>query len=141
MNSKDIRWIQRYNHFAQAFVQLEKAVRLSEQRPLSELEEQGMIQLFEYTHELAWNVPKDFLEGQGLRNLFGSIDSTSEAFKRDIIKNGEVWMDMVKKRNLSSYTYNRDTAREIVHAIQNHFYQEFSQLLLTLKPFTGSEST
>jgi hypothetical protein len=56
MTTQDIRWIQRYNHFSHAFDQLERAVALSNQRPLTELEEQGMIQAFEYTHELAWNV-------------------------------------------------------------------------------------
>ena len=104
MTTQDIRWIQRYNHFSQAFAQLERAVELSNQRPLTELEEQGMIQAFEYTHELAWNVLKDFLENQGLRNLYGSKDSTREAFKRGLIENGEVWMDMIISRNLSSYT-------------------------------------
>lgn len=71
MNTQDIRWIQRYKHFAQAFEQLRSAVELAEQRMLTELEEQGMIQAFEYTHELAWNTLKDFLESRGMRNLYG----------------------------------------------------------------------
>ena len=104
MTTQDIRWIQRYNHFAQAFEQLERAVELSNQRPLTELEEQGMIQAFEYTHELAWNVLKDFLENQGLRNLYGSKDSTREAFKRGLIENGEVRMDIISEQKISTLT-------------------------------------
>jgi nucleotidyltransferase substrate binding protein (TIGR01987 family) len=141
MSEQDIRWIQRYNHFAQAFAQLEKAVTLADQRPLSELEEQGLIQAFEYTHELAWNVLKDFLEYQGAGNLYGSRDSTREAFKRGLIENGEIWMDMIKKRNLSSHTYDLDTAREIVLAVQEYYYAEFKRLLARLKPLTQTEST
>jgi len=53
MTTQDIRRIQRYNHFVQAFAQLDRAVELARQRALSELEEQGLIQAFEYTHELA----------------------------------------------------------------------------------------
>lgn len=53
IHDQDIRWIQRYKHFKQAFSQLEKAVHLSRLRSLRELEEQGLIQAFEYTHELA----------------------------------------------------------------------------------------
>ena len=55
MSAKDIRWIQRFNHFLKALVQLREAVELSRQRPLSKLEQQGLIQAFEFTHELAWN--------------------------------------------------------------------------------------
>ena len=81
MNTQDVRWIQRYKHFVRAFTQLEQAVALSHSRSLSELEKQGLIQAFEYTHELAWNTLKDFLEERGVRKLYGSKDSTREAFK------------------------------------------------------------
>ncbi len=137
----DIRWIQRYKHFMQAFGQLEKAVELSRRRALTELEEQGLIQAFEYTHELAWNVLKDFLEEQGLQNLYGSKDSTREAFKRGLIENGEVWMDMIKSRNLSSHTYNPDIARSIGRAVIEDYYPEFKRLIETLKdPEKGARS-
>jgi nucleotidyltransferase substrate binding protein (TIGR01987 family) len=115
---EDIRWIQRYKHFMQAFKQLKNAVEIAERRDLTELEEQGMIQAFEYTHELAWNTLKDFLEAQGLGNLYGSKDSTREAFKRGLIEKGEIWMAMVKSRNLSSHAYNKDIAQKIVRAIR-----------------------
>ncbi len=135
MINEDIRWIQRYTHFVQAAGQLKNAVELAGQRDLTELEEQGMIQAFEYTHELAWNTLKDFLEHrQGLPNLYGSKDSTREAFKRGLIENGEVWMDMIKSRNLSSHTYNREIARNIVKAVLWEYYPEFEKLIDHLKP-------
>ncbi|BBO17001.1 nucleotidyltransferase [Candidatus Brocadia pituitae] len=67
MTTQDVRWIQRFNHFSKAFAQLKEAVELSGKRNLSKLEEQGLIQAFEYTHEMAWNVLKDFLEDRGTR--------------------------------------------------------------------------
>jgi nucleotidyltransferase substrate binding protein (TIGR01987 family) len=133
MSDQDIRWKQRYKHFKQAFSQLEKAVQLARQRPLSELEEQGLIHSFEYTHELAWNVLKDFLEEQGLKNLYASKDSTREAFKRGLIQNGEVWMDMIKSRNLSSHTYNQNIAREIAEKIIENYVPEFTRLIETME--------
>jgi nucleotidyltransferase substrate binding protein (TIGR01987 family) len=96
MTTQDIRWIQRLNHFNKAFSQLKEAVELARQRLLSKLEEQGLIQSFEYTHELAWNTLKDFFEGRGARNLYGSKDATREAFKRGLIENGEAWMDVIE---------------------------------------------
>lgn len=139
MSEQDIRWIQRYKHFSQAFIQLEKAVELSRQRLLSELEEQGMIQAFEYTHELAWNVLKDFLEDRGLQNLYGSKDTTREAFKRGLIENGKIWMDMIKSRNLTSHTYNSQVAESIVKAIIENYYQEFKQLIEKMKPLAEEQ--
>jgi nucleotidyltransferase substrate binding protein (TIGR01987 family) len=134
MSDKDVRWIQRYQHFKQAYMQLEKAVGLSQQRQLSELEGQGLIQAFEYTHELAWNTLKDFLENVGVQNLYGSVDSTREAFKRGLLEEGEIWMDMIKKRNLSSHTYNSDTAQEIIRAILNEYDPAFRKFRETLEP-------
>ena len=133
MSDQDIRWKQRYKHFKQALSQLEKAVHLARQRPLSELEEQGLIQSFEYTHALAWNVLKDFLEEQGLKNLIASKDSSREAFKRGLIQDGETWMDMVQSRNLSSHTYNRNIAREIAEKIIKNYAPEFKQLIKTME--------
>ena len=139
MSTQDIRWIQRYKHFTLAFEQFKKAVELSKQRPLTELEGQGLIQSFEYTHELAWNVLKDFLENQGLNNLYGSKDSTREAFRRGLIENGEIWMDMIKDRNLSTHTYNVEIARIIIHAIRENYYSEFKTLLEKLKALAEEE--
>lgn len=125
MSEHDIRWIQRFNHYLKALAKLEEAVGLAHQRPLSELEGQGMIQAFEYTHELAWNTMKDFLGSRGVRNLFGSKDTTREAFKRELIQNGDVWMEMIRDRNLTSHTYNEETAGKIVSAIIDTYLNEF----------------
>ena len=125
MTAKDIRWIQRFNHYDKAFAQLKEAVELAQQRQLSKLEEQGLIQAFEFTHELAWNTLKDFLESRGVRGLYGSKDTTREAFKSGLIENGEVWMDMINSRNLTSHTYDEATAAKIVSAIIHKYFVEF----------------
>lgn len=125
MSEHDIRWIQRFNHYLKALAKLEEAVGLAHQRPLSELEGQGMIQAFEFTHELAWNTMKDFLGSRGVRNLFGSKDTTREAFKRALIQNGDAWMEMIRDRNLTSHTYNEETAVKIVSAIIDTYFNEF----------------
>ncbi len=132
MNTPDIRWIQRLDHFAKAFSQLKEAVELSQQRRLSRLEEQGLIQAFEYTHELAWNTLKDFLENRGVRNLYGSKDATREAFRSGLIENGDAWMEMIKSRNLTTHTYDETTASKIAAAILDSYYAEFAVLRTTL---------
>ena len=90
---------------------MRRAVALSEQRPLSELEEHGLIQGFEFTHELGWNVLKDYLEEQGFIDIIGSRNATREAFKNNLIADGEAWMNMIKARNQTSRTYNPASSR------------------------------
>lgn len=126
----DIRWIQRFDNYQRALSQLRKFINKGE---LNELEEQGLIQAFEYTHELAWNVLKDYLLAKGSQPIHGSRDATREAFKLDIIHDGETWMDMIKDRNQTSHTYNEDTAKRIVSNIQQRFFPLFVELASTMQ--------
>ena len=133
MTTQDIRWMQRFNHFTKALSQLKEAVALAQKRPLSKLEEQGLIQAFEFTHELAWNTLKDFLEDRGVQDLYGSRDATRQAFKTGLIQNGEGWMNMIQSRNLSSHTYDEATAAQIASAIITTYFSEFEKLRIKLE--------
>jgi len=128
-DNPDIRWRQRLQSFRKAFGQLAKACDLGGQRDLSELEQQGLIQAFEFTHELAWKTMKDFLESRGVQDLFGSKDATRKAFQEGLLEEGEVWMEMITSRNRTSHTYNEETAREIVHAILKEYRPQFDRFL------------
>jgi nucleotidyltransferase substrate binding protein (TIGR01987 family) len=139
MSVKDIRWIQRFNNFTKAYSQVKDAVLLARQRELTKLEAQGLIQAFEFTHELAWNTLKDFLVHHGVLNLYGSKDTTRAAFKAGLIQNGEVWMDMISSRNLTSHTYNEAVANQIITAIRETYFSEFEALLLVLNERKGEE--
>ncbi|MBT3234255.1 MAG: nucleotidyltransferase [Calditrichaeota bacterium] len=140
MSTHDIRWIQRFNNFKKAFSQLNNAIELAKQRKLSELEQQGLIQTFEYTHELAWKTLKDFLGTRGVTKLYGSKDTTREAFKTGLVKNGETWMEMILSRNLTSHTYDEETAAAIAGDILNIYFQEFTALKARLEDLALEES-
>lgn len=132
MDEHDIRWEQRYANFTKAFSRLTRAVELAHERPLSELEEQGLIQAFEYTHELAWNVMKDYAHYQGNANVAGSRDATREAFSLQLIADGSGWMEMITSRNKTSHTYNEEIAQEIVHKIVNNYFPLFAAFQKTM---------
>jgi nucleotidyltransferase substrate binding protein (TIGR01987 family) len=125
MNHQDIRWQQRFSHYQKALLQLSKAVELSRQRPLSEIEKQGLIKAFEFTHELAWNVMKDYFEYQGNTSLTGSRDATREAFQKSLIVDGEGWMEMIPSRNQTSHTYNQEIADEIAEKVTVSYHDLF----------------
>ena len=129
---QDARWVQRFFNYNKECEQLKAAVDLSKTRPLSILEKQGLIQCFEYTHELAWKTLKDFLENQGFVELFGSRDVVRQAFKLGILAEGEVWMNMIKSRNETSHIYDEKRVEEIVNLILTSYFSEFIALNLKL---------
>jgi len=136
----DIRWEQRFSNFVKALHKLTEAVNyirlhfMEEDEPmdggasghvLDEMMKEGLIQRFEYTHELAWNVMKDYAAYQGNTSVGGSRDASREAFQLKLVSNGEVWMDMIGSRNKTSHTYNEETADEIYSEILNRYYPAF----------------
>jgi len=136
---EDIRWKQRFDNFQKAFLELEEAVLLSQKRSLSKLENQGLIQGFEYTHELAWNMIKDYLEEQGIFGLIGSKNTIREAFKLGILKEGEIWMNMIQSRNQTSHTYNTTLADQVVSDIIHKYFYQFTEIIEEFKKRYDSE--
>ena len=129
MNQKDIRWKQRLNNLKLALGQLGDAVALSKQRDLSLLEQQGLIQAFEFTHELCWNVMKDYFYFQGNSDITGSRDASREAFKAGLVQDGNIWMEMIQSRNRTSHTYNQELARQISQRILEAYFPVFELFL------------
>lgn len=138
MQESNSRWQQRFSNYKKALAKLDQAVtkikevykideegRVDKDDFLDDILKEGLIQRFEYTHELAWNVMKDFLKNSGNTEIYGSKDATREAFSAALISNGEVWMDMIKSRNKTSHTYNEETADDIFMKVIYEYFEEF----------------
>ena len=125
MGNQDIRWKQRFENFVNAFRQLKNAKELKVDREFTELELQGVIQAFEVSQELSWKVLKDFLEEQGKTDLFGSKNAVKEAFNVGLISNGDVWLDMIKSRNLTSHIYDEKEILVVLEVILNDYFPVF----------------
>lgn len=153
---EDIRWEQRLSNFNKAVLKLEESVNyikhnyLNDENELhaenledvvEELIKEGLIQRFEYTHELAWNVMKDYAFFQGNSTVGGSRDATREAFRLQIIGNADIWMDMIQSRNKTSHTYNEEIANEIFGKIINDYFQLFLNFQRTMEEKRSGEQT
>lgn len=125
----DIRWKQRFSNYTNALQRLYEAVLLSNQRELTYLEKQGFIQAFEFTFELSLKVLKDFLLFHGSDDtLYGSRDTFKKVFELGIIQDGDIWMKMIKSRNLTSHIYDEKVIDEIVTLIQEDYFTHFNDL-------------
>lgn len=96
---------------------------------LSDLEQEGVIQRFEYSYELAWKTMKDFLEEDGIiitpvtpRNVI------KEAFSAGMIDDGQIWIDMMLHRNLLAHTYDFSKFKEVLDAIEKYYLSAFSSI-------------
>ena len=125
MNAKEIRWKQRFQNFEKAFLQFDEAVSTIDE--LSVLEKEGLIQRFEYTFELAWKTLKDFLESQEVEAKFPR-EVIKKGFQYEIISDGEMWMEMLEKRNLMAHTYDEEIFEKAVSQVVNLFYPEVKKL-------------
>ena len=139
MGGPDIRWIQRFEHFERALGHLRDAVNLAAQRPLSELEQQGSIKAFEYTHELAWNTLKDFLSGRGVLGLYGSKDAVRGAVRTGLIVDGELWLEMIQDRNSTIHGYDEAATARILQSVSSRYLSAFEALARELTSLRDSE--
>lgn len=131
MAQQDIRWLQRFSNYRKALAKLRQAVELvPKQQELSEeideLLKEGLIQRFEYTHELSWKVMKDYAEYQGYADIHGSRDAIRKALEMGIIEDKQ-WMNTIIDRNLTSHNYNDEVSAEIYEEIVQTYYPLFCQ--------------
>lgn len=129
MANEDIRWIQRFNNYRKALARLGEAVQLAEERELSDLEQQGLIQGFEFTFDLAWKTLQDYLRENKRPNDNGGPNVIiTQSLEDGIIKGEEQWKAMKKSRDLTSHSYDGETADDIAENILETYYNLFIQL-------------
>ncbi len=117
-------------------IQLGKAVNIvsvvsNSTSDQNDLLAEGLIQRYEYTHELAWKVMKDYEEYQGITDIMGSRDAIRVALRAGILDDDR-WMDTISDRNLTSHNYDDETAKHIVNNIINVYYPLFVKFETTM---------
>ena len=129
MTKEKPRWVYRFDNYKRAFLLLREAFEIMQQRPLTQLEKEGVIQRFEYTWELAWKVLKDYLDSKGvLLDTVTPMSVIKAAYAAKIIDNGDVWMSALDARNKMSHTYNLKIFEQIISDISTHYLEVFDAL-------------
>ena len=132
------RWEQKLSNYRKALHRLAEVVNVAKVRELNDFEADGMIQRFEFTFELAWKLLKSYAEYQGVdKEIMGSRDAIRWAFENGLITDSNVWMEMIKRRNDTSHTYDEDTASEVVDRIEDVYYQCFVYLFEKMKTLSS----
>lgn len=130
--SQDMRWKQRFVNFERAYARLCEGAETLKRDPDSILMQAGLIQMFEFSFELAWKVLKDFLVDEGF--VVASPKETIKlAFQCGYISNGDVWMQALQDRNLTTHTYDDDTAAAVVADINSRYIPMLGKLYADFK--------
>lgn len=120
------RLLQQYKNFTRALSRLEEVLQLPKE---DEVVLDATIQRFEFTYELAWKLMKMYLEDQGILDVCYTPKMTvKEAFKREVIKEGQGWIDMIGDRNRTSHIYNQSMVKRIYDNIQGQYIHLFREL-------------
>jgi nucleotidyltransferase substrate binding protein (TIGR01987 family) len=125
METKDIRWKQRFRNFEQAFFRLQEAVNKPD---LNELERNGLIQRFEFTIELAWKVMKDFLEEKGFLFKPSPKDTFRQAQEARYIDYAQALIDALNIRNELSHDYDGELFRLSEMELRNEIFSAITKL-------------
>lgn len=126
----DIRWKQRFDNFEKALQHLDFALEV--EHP-DIIQKAGIIQFFEMTFELSWKVLKDYLESEGFATIQSPRAAIKKAYETALIEDGHDWLQMLENRNLTTHTYDEETANEVVEAINISYHPLLQALYHTLK--------
>jgi nucleotidyltransferase substrate binding protein (TIGR01987 family) len=136
---EDIQWHQWFISLKKAFNQLERFIAEEE---LNEMEEQGLIKAFEYTYELSWKTLQDLLKEKGYNDILGPKPVIEQSFQDGYIIKGKEWLKMHSSRNLTTHSYDKETADEIVLQIRENYFGLFKDLQIKLEEeLTGKQKS
>lgn len=128
IDAENIRWKQRFSNYQKAYGQLRQALAEYDDSAPNIVKE-GILQRFEFTHELAWNTLRNYLEYEGHQNITGSRSATRLAFNLGLITNGQIWMDMIESRNRTVHAYDEKLLEQEYRKVRDSYADCFEQLL------------
>lgn len=125
---------ERIENFNRAFAIFNDAVNAFNQNKENILTHMALVQSYEVCFELGWKVLKDYLAENGIL-VYLPKQVIKEAFNKNVISNGQIWIDMLDARNATSHEYKMDKINLILEKISSSYFNEllkFSNWLVKL---------
>lgn len=114
---------ERIENFNRAFEIFNNAVKAYNQEKENILMHMALVQAYEVCFELSWKVLKDYLAENGIL-VYMPKEVIKEAFNKNVIENGQIWIDMLDARNATSQEYKMDKINLILEKISTTYYEE-----------------
>lgn len=124
-------YLNKYKNYKKALRKLEE---LRDEKSIeSDIIRDALIQRYEFTFELVWKLLKAYLEDQGIQNINSPKSVLKAAFCEALIFDEDIWLEMLKDRNLTSHIYDEKTAINISERIINKYVDAFNKLLTKIE--------
>ncbi len=125
---QNIRWVQRFENFEKASINLNETIECIKHNGINKIYTMALIQAYEIVFELAWKTMKDYLEFNGIITDTPR-ETIKEAFSKNIISDGHIWIEMMEARNKTSHTYKEEYAKSLCDDILNIYSNQIINLL------------
>ena len=102
-------YLNRLKELKQAFARLKEAIP----EVKNQLDQDGVIQRFEFVFELMWKTLKDYAEDKGRLDAASPKDAFRVAADLGLIDNPLIWFDFLKSRNEATHLYDEQKAEEV----------------------------
>ena len=126
------RWVQRFENLEKSVQNLEDTRDCIKREGINKIYTMALIQAYEIAFELSLKNLKDYLEYNGI-TTDTPRETIKEAFAKNIISDGQVWIEMMEARNKTSHTYKEEFATELCNDILNTYIPKINILTEFLK--------
>ena len=117
MNSNNYKMEWGFLKLGKALISLEKIIVKPDQEDRSNID--AAIQRFEFTIELFWKLLKNILESKGVEVQYPK-NILQKAFQGHLINHEQIWLKMLKDKNMTSHTYDEQLADQIFSRIKSY---------------------
>jgi len=120
--------MKKYENFCKALANLQEGLTLEE--PYSIVEQTGIVGLLEICFEQSWKMMKELLERDGrFENKIGSPRAIIKiAYQCDMIKDEELWLNLLGARNILAHTYSDEQALGVIRVLKAEYIHAFEAL-------------
>lgn len=109
-----------------------KRLKEGVEKTTDQLDEDGVIQRFEFTFEVFWKTLKVLLKAKGLETKTPK-DALKEAFRLEWLDDESLFLDMLDDRNKTSHIYDENESRKIYKRISADYADAIGRVLHKLK--------
>ena len=127
------RWRQRFENFEKSFELFCRRQKEYEENLKGEVYQMAFVQSYEILTELSWKTLKDYLENMGYDKLAAPKQIIRQAFQAEIIREPDLWMEALERRNQTSHIYNPKILESVLKFINERFYKIVRDLYYELK--------
>ena len=123
------RFSERIENFNKAFDIYKEAVNEFDTNKV--LTHMALVQTYEICFELAWKCLKDYLKEKGIGANYPT-DVIKEAFNKNTIQDGQLWIDMLTARNSTSHEYNVEKVGKYLTEMTTTYFKEIEKFKIWL---------